>query len=78
VIFLIEYDRPKGIVIKLDSYKDSQRADAERARLQIELQLNEQAIDHEVVLLDAASLAALKKTHRRYFQTTNQIGQSIG
>jgi hypothetical protein len=37
------------------------------------LELNRKGIDHEVVLLDAASEDALRMTHRRYFEDLRQI-----
>jgi hypothetical protein len=50
---------------------------AEDLRLDLELDLNRRGIDHEVVLLEAASEAALRRTHRRYFETPSQIVESF-
>jgi hypothetical protein len=76
MIFLIEYDRPQGQIITLKTFDDSERQTAEDARLELELELNRSGIDHEVVLLEAASKDALLKTHRRYFENLSQIVNS--
>ena len=73
MIFLIEYNRRKGSIVTLRDFDDSQRREAEDSRLGIELDLNRKGIDHEVVLLDAASEDALRRTHRRYFEGLRQL-----
>lgn len=47
-----------------------------RLRLEIELDLNRKGLDDEVVLLEAASSEALRKTHRRYFEDAQAIVES--
>ena len=76
MIFLIEYDRPKGHIVTMMAFEDSDRSKAENARLEIELDLNRKRIEHEVVLLEAASEDALRRTHRRYFEDLSQIVKS--
>lgn len=76
MIFLIEYDRPQGGIITLKTFDDSERQTAENARLELELKLNRSGIAHEVVLLEAESKDALRKTHRRYFENLSQIANS--
>lgn len=73
MIFLIEYNRSKGSIVTFRDFDDSQRREAEDSRLGIELDLNRKGIDHEVVLLEAASEDALRRTHRRYFEDLRQI-----
>ena len=73
MIFLIEYNRSEGHLVTFRDFHDSQRREAEDSRLGIELDLNRKGIDHEVVLLDAASEDALRRTHRRYFEDLRQI-----
>ena len=73
MIFLIEYERPKGCIVSMVTFEDSDRSKAENSRLQIELDLHRRKLDHEVVLLEAASEEALRRTHRRYFENLNQI-----
>jgi hypothetical protein len=73
MIFLIEYDRAQGRIVSFRNFDESQRREAEDSRLGIELDRNRKGIDHEVVLLDAASEAALRRTHRRYFEDLREI-----
>lgn len=75
MFFLMEYDRPKGKIINITTFND--RAKAENERLLIELELHKLHIGREVVLLEAASEDALRRTHRRYFENASQIGQSV-
>lgn len=67
MIFLLDYDRKQGQLIAIRSFDDSDRELAENARLELELSQHRKHIDREVVLLEAADLEALKRTHRRYF-----------
>jgi len=78
MIFLIEYNRPEGRIESLRTFDASERSVAHAARLDLELDLNRKKIDHEVVILEATSEAALRKTHRRYFETLSEIGKSFG
>jgi hypothetical protein len=72
VIFLIEYDRERGLLVSIGQFPDSQRPEAELARLNLELSLN-QGRDREIVLLEAASEEAVRKTHRRYFERIEDL-----
>ena len=76
-IFLIEYDRPNGRLVRMESFGASEKAKAEKERLEVELELNRRGVSHEVVLLEAENKEALLRTHRRYFENASQIGQSI-
>ena len=76
MIYLIEYDRTAGQLVTLRPFLDSERDTAEHARLELELELNRKGILHEVVLLDAASEDALRRTHRRYFENLTEILES--
>ena len=73
MIFLIEYIRPEGRLVTFKRFKDSERLKAQNSRLDVELDLNHRGVDHEVVLLEAASEAALRLTHRRYFEDARQV-----
>lgn len=73
MIFLIEYDRPSGRVLSTREFSDACRGDAEKARLDLELDLGRRRIAREVVLLQAADEGALRRTHRRYFETPRQL-----
>jgi hypothetical protein len=78
VIFLIEYDRPQGRVVRLVVFDDSEREKAENVRLDLELDLSHRGVTHEIVLLEALSEEALRRTHRRYFEDVRQILASGG
>jgi len=77
VIFLIEYNRPEGRIITFTTFDDADRLNAENLRLDIELDRSRKRIDHEIVLLEAASEEGLRRTHRRYFETLSQIVKSF-
>lgn len=66
--FLIEYDRNRGQLVTFREFSDAEQQEAEDARLAMELELNRRGAKHEVVLLEAASEEALRRTHRRYFE----------
>ena len=78
MIFLIEYNRPEGRIVTFKTFDRSERSTAENLRLEIELNLNQKKVEHEVVLLEAADESALRKTHRRYFEDLSQIAKSLG
>jgi len=73
MIFLIEYDRKRGQLVTFESYRDSDREKAEELRLQLELDLNLKGIDNEVVILEAATEEAIRRTHRRYFENLTEL-----
>ena len=68
MIFLIEYDRTQGRIVTIREFADAERQGAEDARIQREIELNHLGKEREVVLLEAASEEALRRTHRRYFE----------
>ncbi|MGH8531982.1 MAG: hypothetical protein ACRD1T_10180 [Acidimicrobiia bacterium] len=76
MIFLIEYIRREGRIVSFRAFDDLERREAENSRLEIELNLNRAGVDHEVVLLEAASEDALHRTHQRYFDDLSQISNS--
>jgi hypothetical protein len=73
MIFLIEYDRARGEIITLKTFSDSERHVAEEARLEMEIGLNRDEVDREVVILEAESEEALRRTHRRYFESLTEL-----
>ncbi len=73
MLFLIEYDRLRGKIKTLNTFADSQRETAENMRLERELQLNRKGVENEVVILEAASEEALRRTHRRYFENLSEL-----
>jgi hypothetical protein len=73
MIFLLEYDRRRGRLVTFKEFVESERATAEQARLDLELSRNGEEVRNEIVLLEASTEAALRQTHRRYFQTPREI-----
>ena len=68
MIFLIEYGRERGRLVTIKSFRDIDREEAKESRLKLELELNRNDIENEVVLLEATSEEAVRRTHRRYFE----------
>ena len=73
MFFLIEYDRPRGVIVQLREFDAASRQVVEDTRLELELDLNRKGIEHEVVILDAPSIQALRRTHSRYFESVTEI-----
>ena len=67
MIFLLEYDRQRGKLVQLVQFADTEQSRAQDRRVELEVSLNAEGVKHEVVILEAASEADLRKTHRRYF-----------
>lgn len=76
MIFLIEYDRNRGEIVTFRAFDDTERQNAEDARLDMELKLNQLRTEHEVVILEAATEEALRRTHRRYFENLSELVNS--
>ena len=76
MIFLIQYNRPTGRIVTFRVFDDSERAAADDVRLELDLDLHRRKIDDEVVLLEAISEDAIRRTHRRYFEDLDQIAKS--
>ncbi len=73
MIFLIEYDRARGSIVTMKKFDESERERAENARLEMELDLNRRDVEREVVLLEAETEEALRRTHRRYFENLAEL-----
>jgi hypothetical protein len=71
MIFLIEYARDEGRIVTIKSFSD--REEAEQSRLELELSLNSKDDEREVVLLEATNEEALRRTHRRYFESLSEL-----
>ena len=76
MLFLIEYDRNRGEVVTIQEFQDSERKKVEGERLELELKLNRLGIEREVVILEAASEKALRRTHRRYFEDLSELARA--
>ena len=75
MIFLIDYDRKRGKLKELKSFPDHQLAEAQKARLHIELNARDAVLSgkREVVMLEADDIGILHRTHQRYFKTPKDI-----
>ena len=73
MIFLIEYNRRRGQIVNFEMFDDTDRQKAEEARFEMEIKLNRVGIEHEVILLEAETEEALRRTHRRYFEDLTQL-----
>lgn len=68
MIFFVDYDRRRGMVVEFKAFDDRERDAARRYRLDAELRVREQLAHREIVLLEAVDEAQVRKTHRRYFE----------
>jgi hypothetical protein len=72
MIFLVEYARDQGRIVSFKTF-DTDSTLAKNARLELELDLNRRGVEHEVVLLEAENEQALRRTHRRYFESLSEL-----
>jgi hypothetical protein len=77
MIFLIEYDRSRGELVQMKSFVDGDKDIALASRLNLELERYTQGIDREIVILEAASETAIRRTHRRYFETLLELSREL-
>ena len=68
MIFLIEYDRASGLLVEVQPFAATAGANAQKARLTLELDRAASNLDREIVILEADSEEQLRRTHRRYFE----------
>lgn len=66
MLYLIHYDRKKSQLISRQEYPESARETAFYDRHKLEMQYNQFSGEHEIVLLEAASLEQLRQTHSKY------------
>jgi hypothetical protein len=77
MIYLLEYDPPKGKLLTFTAFDPRDREKAADARLARELELFRRGIRHEVVLLEASDEEALRRTHGRYFYSLREIAEGL-
>jgi hypothetical protein len=77
MLFLIQYDRRKGTLVEFRKFEEWERQRAQDTRLELELALNERGVEDEVVILDAPSEEALRRTHGRYFNNLAELVEEI-
>ncbi len=75
MLFLIEYDRSIGHIVTMSTFNNSERQRADESRLELELDLNRRGIEREVVILQAATEKAIRRTHRRYFEDLAELAK---
>jgi hypothetical protein len=73
MIFLIHYHRNTSTLLGCTSFAADEHKKANATRLALEIKLINETDEHEVVTLEANSLADLHKTHQRYFYTLEEI-----
>jgi hypothetical protein len=73
MLFLIEYARAEGRMVTFKKFRDQDSRAAQNDRLELELELNRRGIEHEIVLLEAENEQALRRTHRRYFESLTEL-----
>jgi hypothetical protein len=73
MLFLIEYDRAEGRLVRLHPFADAEADAAKHARLELEIALHRAGVEREVVLLQADSEDVLYRTHRRYFASLAEL-----
>lgn len=76
MMFLMEYDRAAGRLVTFHRFDDS--AKARESQFALELELHRKGIAHEVVLLEAETEAAIRRTHRRYFEELSTLLKAVG
>lgn len=76
MIFLIEYDRRRRHIVTFEQFDDAERATADQRRLELEVNGERYNPNRELVLLQATDETALRRTHRRYFETAREIIES--
>ena len=77
IFFMRFYNEKKGELRLFKRFREDQRAEAQRERLDIELSLNGSRASREIVILEADNEQTLHQTHQRYFKTTREILESM-
>jgi hypothetical protein len=73
MLFLVEYARGQGKIVSFKAFNNEDSTLAKNTRLELELDLNRRSLEHEVVLLEAENEQALRRTHRRYFDSLTDL-----
>ena len=73
MLFLIEYDRPSGSLVQIQTFAAEDGATANKTRLALELDRLHTIRTREIVILDAESETVLRKTHGRYFESLESL-----
>ena len=73
MIFLVEYDRGASKLVSMEPFDDRDREAASMKKVEREIELLGSEAVVEVILLEASSEDQLRTTHRRYFETLNEL-----
>lgn len=73
MFYLVHYDRMRGALVSIREFRESERIEASAAKLALEIDLLSRPNGDEVVLLEADSESDLRKTHRRYFDSFDEM-----
>lgn len=75
MVFLVEYDRRGGYLLRCDEFADSDLDKAKSSALKLEIELNRQGKlqHHEVNVFKAHNKQAFQRTHSRYFVKLNDM-----
>jgi|GEM_PF-1001184 len=68
MVFLLIYDRKKGLIVEKRVFQDSDVNSALDMRIQMELESRTHESNREIVILEAESEEHLHRTHARYFK----------
>jgi hypothetical protein len=76
-IFLLVYDRRHQHLSRVDEYEQTERTIAYDERQKAEVRAMRESRDEEIVILEAESLKALKRTHGSYFYTVEELTEKL-
>jgi hypothetical protein len=76
-IFLLIYDRDIRKLLLTEEFTQEQRPLAMRARRDAEIAAIREGRKQEIVILEAESLDALKRTHGSYFYTIQELTEKL-
>lgn len=77
MLFLIEFDRETDRLVRIEEFADADRERANKARIDLEVDLLRAGVSREVVMLEARNKEALRVTHRRYFESLELFVKSL-
>jgi hypothetical protein len=77
-LFLLEFDRrTQRLVAPPDTFDEGHRVEAGQRRLAAQRRAIRQALDRDIVLLEADSEADLHRTHSSFFLTPEELGAEL-
>lgn len=75
MIYLLKYDKRRGVLLSILEFGENEAQIAEESRLNFELQTMGAGGNVEIVLLEAESEEALRRTHARYFESLADLSK---